>query len=64
MAVYDKIQYGDRTTAKSTKNSKNKQKLPQKSQNQVKKYVILHFIKGVPFKIMTMRTQPYNLPHI
>ena len=30
MRVYDKIQYGDRATAKSTKNGKNRYKSPKK----------------------------------
>ena len=61
--VYDKIHYGDRTTAKSPKNSENHVKSPKKTvKNHVKlakksvktRYFALH--QWVPIKFMTMRT--------
>ena len=48
--VYGKIQYGDRTRAKSIKkipkNSENHIKLPKNSKKQVKNHVILYFINA------------------
>ena len=41
---------------KAKKNSENHIKLVKKQQKSSKKHVILHFIKGVPVKFMTMRT--------
>ena len=62
MSVYDKIQYGDSTTAKSTKLCKNWQKLTEKSQNQLKNHFILYYISGSTFQITHIRTATVQPP--
>ena len=46
----------ENTANTAKKNSENHLKLAKNTKNQVKNYVILHFIKGVPIKNMRMRT--------
>ena len=59
--VYDKIQYGDRTTTNFKKTMKNGQKLPKNHKNKQKNHISWCYINGVPKNIHTLGHLPYNI---